>query len=176
MAKTKPDWHGDARRFLARAEDIKDTILVPPNRLQSGNITSKVAYGLESSMIVATRFPGYHSIPHVHDAEQLNWILEGEIYLFIEDDGFLARKGDFCRVPRNAVHWSWVQGTGPCTVVEVHTPPLIGDPGVIETAAAMTAPDENLGSLVRVPTFWPDFPRVAETERRVCGRDRVAAE
>jgi mannose-6-phosphate isomerase-like protein (cupin superfamily) len=175
MAKLKPDWHGDARPFLVRSTDIKDTVLVPTARLQSGRIASKVAYGLESSMIVATRFPGYHSIPHVHDAEQLNWILEGEIYLFIEDDGFLARKGDFCRVPRNAVHWSCVQGTGPCTIVEVHTPPLIGDPGVPETAAAMMAPDEDLGGLARVRTFWPDFPRIAETERRVCDRNTAVA-
>lgn len=176
MSKSKPDWHGDARPFLVRAQEIKDTVLVPTVKLQSGAIASKVAYGLESSMIIATRFPGYHSIPHMHDAEQLNWVAEGEIYVFIEDDGFLARKGDFCRIPRNAVHWSWVQGTGPCTVVELHTPPLIGDPGVPATAAAMIASDEDLGILKRVQTFWPDFPRVAETERRVCGRDRSAAE
>ncbi len=176
MAKSKPDWHSDARPFLVRANEIKDTVLVPANRLQGGAITAQVAYGRESSMIIATRFPGYHSIPHVHDAEQLNWVVEGELYVFIENDGFLARKGDFCRIPPNAVHWCWVQGTGPCTIVEVHTAPLIGDPGVFETAATMLAPDEDLGAVTRVRTFWPDFPQAAATERRVCARERAPAD
>jgi hypothetical protein len=61
-------------------------------------------------------------------------------------------------------------------MVEVHTPPLIGDPGVPETSAALMAPDEELGALTPVRTFWPDFPRIAETERRVRSRETAAAE
>jgi hypothetical protein len=47
---------------------------------------------------------------------------------------------------------------------------------VFETAATMLAPDEDLGAVTRVRTFWPDFPQAAATERRVCARERAPAD
>jgi quercetin dioxygenase-like cupin family protein len=161
-----------AEKLLARKDTILDTLLVPPGMLKDGRIASKVAYGQESSVIVATRFPGYHSIPHVHDAEQLNYVLEGELYIFVGEDGFLARTGDFFRVPRNAVHWSRVHGDVPCTLVELHTPPLTGDPGVKDTATALLLDTEDAAVVRHVPTTWPDYPLAADVERRVMGGQR----
>ncbi len=161
---------GTVEDLIARAASIRDTVLVPPNMLKQGRIVSKVAYGLESSLIVATRFPGYHSIPHTHDAEQLNLVLEGELYIFVQDDGFLVGAGDFFRIPRNAVHWSWVQGDGPCTLVELHTPPLTGDPGVTDTASALLLASEDRKAVPHVRTYWPQYPQAAEVERRVLQR------
>jgi quercetin dioxygenase-like cupin family protein len=147
--------------------DIPETCLVPAKYLAGGSIGAKIAYGLESSMMVAVREPQYHSRPHTHDAEQLNYVLEGELYVFVEDQGFLAREGDIFRIPRNAVHWSWVQGTTPCVLLETHTPPLIGDANVLETARALIASAESRGALVAVPSAWPTDVDQGAVEARV---------
>jgi quercetin dioxygenase-like cupin family protein len=148
-------------------KDVPDTVLVSAKHLSGGAIGAKIVYGRDASMIVATRQPGYHSKPHLHDAEQLNYVLAGELYVFIDHVGFLAKEGDLFRVPRNAVHWSWVQGTKPCVLLEMHAPPLIGDPGVADTAVALTDAAENVVDVVRVRSEWPaDVDQVA-VERRV---------
>ena len=156
-----------APSFVATLADIPETNLVPAKFLSGGSIGAQIAYGRESSIMVATRQPQYHSKPHSHDSEQLNYVLEGELYVFIGDDGFLAKKGDVFRIPRNAVHWSWVQGTTPCVLLETHAPPLIGDPGVSDTARALIGSDETHDGIVAVRSEWPsDFNREA-VERRV---------
>jgi quercetin dioxygenase-like cupin family protein len=153
--------------LVATLAEIPETNLVPVKFLSGGSIGAQIAYGLNSSIMVATRQPQYHSKPHAHDSEQLNYVLEGELYVFVEDGGFLVKKGDVFRIPRNAIHWSWVQGTTPCVLLEVHTPPLIGDPGVTNTARALLGDDEDRGAIVAVSSEWPaNFDRDA-TERNV---------
>ncbi len=153
--------------LVSSLSDIPETVLVPAKFLSGGSVGAQIAYGMESSLMVATRQPQYHSKPHFHDCEQLNYVLEGELYIFVDDDGFLARKGDVFRIPRNAIHWSWVQGNTPCVLLEVHTPPLIGDPGVTDTALALIGDDESRDAIVAVPSHWPDgFDRDA-VEKKV---------
>lgn len=160
-----------AKELVATLADIPETNLVPAKYLSGGSIGAQIAYGRESSIMVATRQPQYHSKPHAHDSEQLNYVLEGELYVFVGEDGFLARKGDVFRIPRNVVHWSWVQGTTPCVLLETHTPPLIGDPGVTDTARALIANGETHDDIVAVASQWPpDFDR-DEIERNVMGRE-----
>ena len=74
-----------------------------------------MAYGNDSSIMIATRPPGFHSKPHYHDSEQLNYVADGEMWIFIDKEGFPLKKGDFFRIPRNAVHWSWNRSDKPCT-------------------------------------------------------------
>lgn len=100
---------------------------VDTSKLEAGNITTKMIYGNTTSLMFAERPKEYHSKPHVHDSEQLNYLLEGEIWIFIEDDVFLMESGDFSRIPEMAVHWSKVK-EGPCKMIESHSPPYIGDP------------------------------------------------
>ena len=162
----------------AALADIPETVLVPAKFLSGGSIGAQIAYGRDSSLMVATRQPGYHSKPHRHDAEQLNYVLDGELYIFVDDDGFLARKGDVFRIPRNAVHWSWVQGQRPCVLLETHTPPLIGDLGVTDTAVALIGDDEGRTTIDAVASDWPTDIDQAAVERRVMGsapRDAGAA-
>jgi quercetin dioxygenase-like cupin family protein len=153
--------------LLASLADIPETNLVPAKYLAGGSIGAQIAYGLESSMMIAVRQPDYHSRPHSHDAEQLNHVLDGQLYVFVDDHGFLARKGDIFRIPRGAVHWSWVQGDTPCVLLETHTPPLIGDDGVLEGATALIAPDEPRDTIVAVPSIWPQGVDQGAVERRV---------
>jgi mannose-6-phosphate isomerase-like protein (cupin superfamily) len=152
--------------LLASLADNPETCLVPAKYLAGGSIGAQIAYGLESSMMIAVRQPHYHSRPHSHDAEQLNYVLDGELYVFVGNTGFLARKGDIFRIPRGATHWSWVQGTVACVLLETHTPPLIGDEGVSDTAVALLDADEARDGIVAVPSLWPegvDQRRVEET-------------
>jgi mannose-6-phosphate isomerase-like protein (cupin superfamily) len=158
-----------ARRspLMIALNGVPETLLVSAKHLSSGSIGAKIVYGMDASMIVATRQPGYHSKPHMHDAEQLNYVLAGELYVFIDDGGFLVKEGDLFRVPRNAVHWSWVQGTKPCVLLEMHAPPLIGDPGVADTAVALMHGTEKDADMVRVRSEWPADVEHAAIERRV---------
>jgi quercetin dioxygenase-like cupin family protein len=135
--------------------DIPETVLVPAKYLSGGSVGAQIAYGRDVSLMIATRQPGYHSKPHLHDAEQLNYVLEGELYVFVENNGFLATKGDLFRIPRNAIHWSWVRGNGPCVLLEAHSPPLVGDPGVTDTAVALMDSSER-ETVTGIASQWPD--------------------
>ena len=87
----------------------------------SASFRTKAVYGNSSSLMIATRPGGYHSVPHTHDCEQLNWLQSGRLWVFVEDRAFLMETGDFLRIPAGAVHWSWNKGAAACTLVEVHT-------------------------------------------------------
>lgn len=155
--------------------DIPETVLVPAKYLSGGSVGAQIAYGKTTSLMIATRQPGYHSKPHQHDAEQLNYVLEGELLVFVGDTGFVAKKGDLFRIPRNAIHWSWVRGSGSCVLLEVHSPPLVGDPGVIDTAVALMNAAER-ADVVAVASQWPtDFDRdLAEGEILKAGHHRAS--
>jgi mannose-6-phosphate isomerase-like protein (cupin superfamily) len=156
--------------LLATLADIPETNLVPAKYLSGGAIGARIAYGCDSSLMVATRQPQYHSKPHRHDSEQLNYVLQGELYVFVDDDGFLAREGDVFRIPRNAVHWSWVQGSKPCVLLEMHAPPLIGDPGVTATAVALLSDAERSAVPRGIGSDWPSDVDRDAVERRVMSR------
>ena len=70
--------------------------------LLSGDMKTLFVYGNEANMMVATRSPGYHSKPHKHIPEQLNYVVEGELWIFIVDKAYHLKKGDFLRI--GAVH------------------------------------------------------------------------
>lgn len=155
-------------------DSIAETELVPSKFLSGGSVTARIAYGEDMSLMSATRLPGYHSKPHSHDSEQLNYVLSGELYVFVEDELLHVCKGDIFRVPRNAVHWSWVQGDEPCTLLEVHMPPLLGDPGLMEGAVPMARETEQIIPQ-KVPSSWPaDFDRDAAEARAFARREANA--
>src|SRR5262249_32315673 len=113
--------------LLMRASDISRGNFASGD-LTGGGVLSTLVLGGESlSLIVADRDPGYHSAPHRHAAEQLNYVAKGEIWIFVETEGFRAREGDFFRIPKDAVHWSWVRGDEPCRLIEAHAPSVAAD-------------------------------------------------
>ena len=87
---------------------------------------SAKGYGNECSLMIATRRPGYHTKPHQHESEQINYVIDGEIWFFVKDKGFLCKKGDFHRIPANTVHWAFNRSDQDATVAEAHAPGLIG--------------------------------------------------
>ena len=90
--------------------------------LKGGGMKTFHIFGHESSMMLATRSAGYHSRPHIHKAEQLNYCIEGEMYVFIEGEPYHLCKGDFLRIPSMAVHWAWNRSDGDCTFVQSFAP------------------------------------------------------
>ena len=90
--------------FVA-ADQIKEEVV--EMKVAGGELRTKQVLGQNSSLMVAARSGGYHSEPHAHDCEQLNYVQRGEIWVFIEDTAYHLRTGDFLRIPPGAVHWAW---------------------------------------------------------------------
>lgn len=106
-------------------------------RVGDMTLATKAVYGDHSSLMIATRPPGYHSRPHTHESEQLNWLHLGEVWIFVEEQAFQLRSGDFMRVPAGAVHWAWNKSAEPCVMIEVHSPGMQHDPMVREVAVGL---------------------------------------
>lgn len=160
----------DLSKLAIRAEDWEDVELVPADRLKSGAITAKVAHGQNCSVILATRSPGYHSIPHKHSAEQINYVLSGEAWLFVEDQGFHGGPGSVSRIPKDAIHWAWVTGDEPLTVLEIHTPPLTGDGKVVDGRVSLCTSDEEDATVEHIHTEWPQGFDAAAVEKHWVGK------
>jgi quercetin dioxygenase-like cupin family protein len=108
------------------AEKVPERKVVRTGGEGEGWMAVKRAYGNECSLMYAVRAPGYHTTPHAHVAEQINYVLEGEIWFFIEDRAFQCKKGDFHRIPANKIHWAWNRSDADAIVVEAHAPALVG--------------------------------------------------
>jgi len=89
-----------------------------------GKLTSKVVHGLEHNMMMARRVGGYHSKPHTHDCEQLNYLIKGEMWGFTPDRAFHRGSGEITLIPRNTPHWAWVPSDDETILFEVHSPVL----------------------------------------------------
>jgi quercetin dioxygenase-like cupin family protein len=110
--------------YRMNINDVPPFKVAPPSQEKPSAIDVKMVYGTDTGMMLAKREEGYHSRPHHHDSEQWNYIMEGEIWFFINEEGFRCRQGDIVRIPRNAIHWTWVRHTSGCTMLETHTPSL----------------------------------------------------
>src|SRR5262245_9199680 len=111
-----------------KADDIPNRQVVRSGVEGEGSMIVKRAFGTECSLMHAVRAPGYHTTPHAHPAEQINHVLAGEIWFFVEDQGFHCKAGDFHRVPSNKIHWAWNRSNADATVVEAHSPALVAGP------------------------------------------------
>jgi quercetin dioxygenase-like cupin family protein len=131
-------------------------------------MSTKMVYGNECNMMLATRAPGYHSNPHRHDCEQINYVLHGEVWVFLENDAFLMKKGDFSRIPRNALHWAWNRGDKDCVLIEVHAPAC--DPVTRKNAVGLYAEGEA-PDLSRAVTTTRTKDDPTELETRIFGKD-----
>jgi quercetin dioxygenase-like cupin family protein len=129
-----------ALRVKAENVPVKKVVLSADQG--QGSMVVRQAYGNESSLMMATRPPGYHTKPHMHVSEQINHVLDGEIWFFVEDQGYLCKKGDFHRIPANKVHWAWNRSQSDAVVVESHSPPLVGGE-IIKGAAGLFAEGET---------------------------------
>jgi quercetin dioxygenase-like cupin family protein len=135
--------------------------------LHAGNMKTLFVYGNEANMMVATRSAGYHSKPHKHVPEQLNYVVAGELWIFVEEEGYHLKTGDFLRIPGNKLHWAWNRGSVPCTMVQAHAPVLAPEhrAGTLGLFADGETPNVNKSP----PSESIDMD-VSEIERRVFAR------
>jgi quercetin dioxygenase-like cupin family protein len=132
-------------------------------------LSSQRVYGNETSIMFAERGPGYHTRPHRHDAEQMNYIVSGEIWFFVEEHGYRCRAGDIMRIPRNVVHWAYNRGSEQAVIIESHCPPLIGNDAEARTTAhPLLGPEEDKAAVPYVVNHVipMDPNKVAEIEAR----------
>ena len=108
-----------------KAKDVPERKVVRTGVEGEGAMVVRRGYGNECSLMYATRAPGYHTTPHAHEAEQINYVLEGEIWFFVEERGFLCKAGDFHRIPAHKIHWAWNRSNADAVVVEAHAPALV---------------------------------------------------
>ncbi len=111
-------------------------------------LSTKIVYGETGSIMVARRPDGYHSTPHFHACEQINYVSEGEIWGYVADlkgnaGSYHLRKGDLWRVPDMAVHWTWNRSGGPCELVEFHSPGMPADPDLGSGAGGLFGEGEE---------------------------------
>jgi len=106
--------------------------------------------GRHVPLMVAVRPPGYHSRPHAHDAEQLNYVQDGEVWFFVRERGYHLKQGDFFRVPIGAVHWMWNRSVRPLVLIEAHSPSMTDDPLFSSFAVRLFDTEED--------TWLPESP------------------
>jgi quercetin dioxygenase-like cupin family protein len=105
------------------ASNVNDEDRKSEDRKSNKGHDMQLVYGNDAAFIVSVRRSGYHSSPHIHDFEQLNYIEEGEMWFFVHDKPYHLVKGDTLRIPRNTIHWSWVKSDESCKCYEVFSPP-----------------------------------------------------
>ena len=136
---------------------------------------AKMVFGSDTSIMIAKRATGYHSKPHYHDSEQMNYVMSGSIWFFIGDTGYRAVKGDIVRIPRNAVHWAWVRDKGGCVLFESHTPPLTGDDKMKKGALPLLGPKESRSKIKGVKNLWAKVENMDEIERQAIAEIRSSS-
>lgn len=152
--------------YLLRAEDVP-TDVIGGDVYKAGTRSAQVVYSPNASIMVTTRSPGYHSRASAHEGDELDYVLSGEMWLFIGETGFKVKAGDFVRIPGGAMHWARVISDQPCTMIHVHTPPFVGNPGAQDKAVAMiTEAEKAKGFPIARDIFDHELP-TAEIERRV---------
>ncbi len=155
---TKPPYR---MNFCKEVPEVR----VTPQRSKT-DLMVRMVFGSDTSFMLATRDPGYHTKPHRHDAEQINYIVEGELWIFVEEHGYRCVKGDLLRIPRNKIHWAWNRGAGQCVMLESHTPPLIGDDMLRRAATPMLDAEEANVDIPGVRNIHLDYDKVEEVEQR----------
>jgi quercetin dioxygenase-like cupin family protein len=111
--------------------------------------TRTTRVGGETMAILLGERIGFKMRPHFHAAEQISYVVEGEVWTFVDDRVFYSGPGDFIRVPGNVVHWASVARGKSAFTWEVHTP-LQGDP-VEASGVTWLVPGHRLPHLRWIP-------------------------
>src|SRR5579872_7373588 len=114
----------DKPNYRVNRRDVKMTERVAMAAVGNSVIRAQKVHGTDTSIMFAERASGYHTSPHMHDCDQINYIVSGEMYFFVDGRGYRCRVGDVMRIPRNKVHWAWNRGKETAVIFESHAPPL----------------------------------------------------
>jgi mannose-6-phosphate isomerase-like protein (cupin superfamily) len=108
-----------------------------------GGVEVTMVYGDRCDMMITRRAWGPPGKPHFHDSEQLNWVAEGSVRFVIDGETFDLEKGDFLRIPCNAMHSTEVTDPNGCLLIEAHSPGFHADPLFADIAVGLYGPTET---------------------------------
>ena len=140
----------DKPNYRVNRRDVKISERVAMAAVGQSVLRSQKVHGTDTSIMFAERAAGYHTSPHQHDCEQMNYIVSGEIFFFVDGRGYRCKAGDIMRIPRNKVHWAWNRGTETAVVFESHSPPLRDRGG---DAVALLGPDDDAAKIQHMPNI-----------------------
>jgi quercetin dioxygenase-like cupin family protein len=168
---------GDKPNYRVAFEDVPMITVKPVDPTNTAPFQARIIHGWETGNMHAVRAPGYHTKPHSHDSEQFNYIVDGEIWFFVEEHGYRCKAGDVMRIPRNKVHWAWNRGPGNATVIETHSPPLTAYTQNLEKIVSLLGPDEDPSQRTINTNVFPPFDQdaVDRIEARALAEESEAA-
>lgn len=169
-------------KYKVSREDIPLRVIKPMAGSADSNakgimLRTKKVYGTDTSIMFAERDSGYHTVPHIHDCEQFNIIIAGEIWFYVEDQGYCCKAGDVMRIPRNKVHWAWNRSEDKAVVIESHSPPLTGDAHVRKNVVSLLGPDDDADAIQHKANLLAEYDpeEVAEIEERAYREEKSIA-
>src|SRR4051794_17888639 len=126
-------------------------------------IDMRFAHGKNVSLAVATCQPGYHPAAQIHSSEQINYIAEGELWVYVDGSAYHLKEGDAIRIPSGATHWMWNRSDAPCTFYESNCPPLAGQvPPSVQAGRMIEASRAELDKLPRIVWLAEKYSREVE--------------
>jgi quercetin dioxygenase-like cupin family protein len=152
---------GEKPKYRVAFEDVPVITVKPVDPKNTAPFQARIIHGWETGIMHAVRAPGYHTEPHSHDSEQFNYIVEGEIWFFVEEHGYRCKAGDVMRIPRNKVHWAWNRGPAQATVIETHSPPITANNQNLEKIVSLLGPDEDASKRITHTNVFPPFDQKA---------------
>jgi mannose-6-phosphate isomerase-like protein (cupin superfamily) len=88
---------------------------------------------------------------HIHDADQIYYILHGEMTAQLGEERYTARPGQLVFIPRGLPHWNWNEGSEPELHFELIVPPPARE--LVAQAADGSLPLPDVGGLELVRTL-----------------------
>jgi len=76
-----------------KSQDVPERKVVRTGVEGEGAMVVRRGYGNECSLMWATRAPGYHTTPHAHEAEQINYVLKAKSGSLSRNTAFSAKRG-----------------------------------------------------------------------------------
>jgi quercetin dioxygenase-like cupin family protein len=152
---------GENPKYRVALADVPVITVKPSNPRNTAPFEARIIHGWETGFMHAVRAPGYHTEPHAHPSEQFNYIVEGEIWFFVEEHGYRCKAGDVMRIPRDKVHWAWNRGPGSATVIETHSPPITANNQNLEKIVSLLGPDEDPSRRTVTTNVFPQFDQDA---------------
>jgi mannose-6-phosphate isomerase-like protein (cupin superfamily) len=127
-----------------------DPAVFRPNEFHS-HFIAEPSNGLESCYCILTRVPpgaGTTRGKHVHPADQIYYILRGQMNVLLGEDEFTARPGQLVHIPGGLPHWNW----NTTQEEEVHFELIVPAPereSLVLDPGALPAPAIDANGLIR---------------------------
>ena len=136
-------------RYRVNRSELPQFQHTPAYHNNTGSLVATACHGSRTSWLFAERSPGYSSEPHHHDAEQINYFVSGEMWLFVEEFGYRCGPGDIIRIPPGKWHWARNRGSESAVVIETHSPPATNEQ-IAQSTVSLLGPDEDPASVRHV--------------------------